>query len=286
MTHKAALALVMIGAALNACSGQDKRNGEKAPESSTPSAKRLDLEAPETLGNGLWRVTLINGQALPQGAPPILVSVDGESMRAESQCVWWQWSHAVAGPAFAAAPLPRLAVHEQDGAVPVPMCARGLTAQEADFAKAIENGNELIRTSPKALQIKGLSGSITLEKQEGAAPPITLIQRDSLAGAWRVSAVDGSPPELVDGPFRIRFGDRNAMSSSSCLAWFWIYQGAKGQIAFSKRPLLIPICERGLGLSERIFADRIEAIRTLVRKADGTVLLEGDKGSLTLVPEG
>lgn len=286
MTIRAAWAFILAGAAIAGCTDQNTRGDEKASSDVLASkATPLDLKAPETLSRGLWRVTAINGETLTEEGSPILLSVDGESIHAQSQCVWWQWSHAIEGPAFAAAPLSRLALDDQAGMMSQPMCARGYSVQEEAFAKALEKGYAITRPSPTTVTIKGSAGSIALEKQRGTATPITLIHRDSLAGTWRVSAVDGRPPQLVDGPFRIRFDDRHAMSSSSCIAWFWVYQGSQGQIAFSKRPLLIPICERGISPAEQGFTDRIEASRTLVRTADGSVQLQGDKGSLTLVSD-
>ncbi len=263
----------MDTAPTNIAAGTVIESGAALPERATT----------DTIGNGQWLVTAINGQTPPR-EPQILLQIDGETISAQSQCVSWQWSHAVQDDGFAAAWLPRMGITESDGMISPAMCARALTREETAFGKAIDTGHEISRTSPTVVEIKGPDARIRLERQPGPGQKIPLVGKLSLAGDWRISAIDGQPATTSLNPIQMNFDAAHAETVSDCLRWFWVYQAAGNRIAISVRPLLLAICDRGPSAFEKTVISRIETSHTLNHTADGNMTLSGDKGSLTLTP--
>lgn len=159
-SRRLAVALLPL-ALLTAC---EPRESRPSPQATAPPEVTADAIPPappaassplpsRTLLLGEWRLVAIDGAPPPPGAYPIeLIFTDG-ALRAQSQCISWNWLLSVEAG--------RLRLRPPPG--PVTMCARGLSVWEKSFGAAMAAAAR-IESDGEQATVTGPAGSLRLKR--------------------------------------------------------------------------------------------------------------------------
>lgn len=176
------LIVPVLGLALAACTARPG-DGSSAPTMS-PTASAAQRPAASSL-DGRYLVVSIDGAAPIidiAGHDPI-VTIEGDRVHFQSQCIYADWTLARAGGKLAAKP------HYEPGSA---MCARGLAPGETAIQDAF-TGLTAIAPVAGGLVVEGAGRRLALRRTANPepAPPAPPAAVASLAGEWRVAAIDG-----------------------------------------------------------------------------------------------
>jgi hypothetical protein len=242
---------------------QDPPPTKKARE---PVARPLRL-------SGQWRVTAFGDQPIDANQTPIYLTVNSDKIFANSQCVWWHWSHRINGNAFAARIAPRLIKHENGEMMSPPMCARGLAQHEARFAQTVEGADKITAISPTTTVLNGKAGAITLERRPG------------IEGSWNVMALNGRPLDSTDYPITIAIDNREIVAVSQCVSFKWTYQRDGQRLTTNQTNLDYPMCERSRRPVETKLEEIMGKLTFWRRLTDDGLYFQTGKQTVTLQPQ-
>jgi heat shock protein HslJ len=222
---------------------------------------------------GQWRVVALGNKPVDSKQTPIFMTANGDRMFSNSQCVWWHWAYQIDGGGFSAEPTPRWNKIENGDMIPPPMCARGLSAQEKRFAKAIESADKITAVSQMEIVLTGREDAVKLQR------------RPNIEGRWTVKSLSVRPLATGDYPLHVDIGNHQITANSQCVSLFWTYQLNGATIRTRPAKLDEPICERSRTATERTieaFLGGIDSWRVL---ADHSLQFQAGKKTITLQPQ-
>jgi hypothetical protein len=267
MRHSAALAASL--ACLVSCGPAPKQESAQTAPRETP-VQPLKLA-------GQWQVDLLGGKPLEAGAHPILLTVAGDKIHANSQCIWWYWSHRIDGKQFSAKPTRRESLDENGQSIPLAMCARSLHRQEITFQTAVETANQVEALSPDRIKI-----STPDNKGENA---LELVRRPGIEGSWQVVAINGRPLAKSDYPINVGINGSEIMAQSQCVSMHWAYTRNATSLATRQVTKEAAICERSRTETETLFERIMDQARMWRTLTDQGLHIQTGNETLTLKPK-
>jgi hypothetical protein len=222
---------------------------------------------------GQWQVVTLDDLPVKVAEPPLYVTANGDRMFASSQCVWWFWSYKIAQQKFSARRAPRLTKMDNGDVVPPPMCARGFTQQEQNFARAMEAADGVHITSPTKVTLTGKAGTTMLER------------RENIEGSWAVAALNGRPVSADAFPILLNIGNRHIAATSQCVTFTWTYQLNEAAIQTKTERLDQPVCKRGRTATEVTFESIMGRVAQWRQLPDHGLILETGAEIVRLQPQ-
>lgn len=118
-----------------------------------------------------------------------------------------------------------------------------------------------------------------------AAAPLAAVSLTSLQGAWRAEAVDGRPMDAREfenhGPTRVVVEAGRIRAQSQCVPFAWRVSEDAGRLTLAPEDVGA-VCQRSRSAWETAFEAAMTGAAAARPRADGTVLLEGPRGTVLL----
>lgn len=228
------------------------------PASPTPAAsapRQATPSLPTDLA-GEWRLVGMNGRRPVDvggdAAVPITMTVGDFSFRAQSQCIaiWRRYERHG----------DRLVVTALN---PGAMCARSLSAWEAEFGRTLSAVTAASRTDGM-LRLRGATGDLVFE-------PALPARRQHFTGRWQLRFVHGASPPPGERPLEITVTDDRIMADA-CVFPGWRYR-QDGRL-LEVTPLEEPVCERTLTPSEQRFSAFMRGLNRATLIDSGALILD------------
>ena len=222
---------------------------------------------------GEYVVTFVD-QAEPsigiEGSQPE-VTIGGDRVHFQSQCIYADWSYTREGERFATGPI-------NDGE-PVEMCARSWASGEQAIADAFSSAKS-VRFVRSGLYFEGGGHSVQLRRVASAEQLAGRIV--DLTGLWTVQAVDRAVlPYLLE----LEADFEQIWWDPGCALQYRDYTISKAAFATRpRRPGRETVCDIGIPPElEQVWA-ALDAAETVERTVNGGALISGGGRSVLLAP--
>jgi hypothetical protein len=143
------------------------------------------------------------------------------------------------------------------------MCARGLSAWEVEFSRALSAVTQAERRDG-VLRLTGADASLTFE----AAPPAP---REPITGRWRLRFFHGAAPPAGEAPIEITIRD-GRIEAEACVFSGWRYR--QDGTLMEVTPDTGPVCERMTSPFEQRFGAFIDRVTRATIIQDGSLILD------------
>lgn len=183
---------------------------------------------------------------------PVLMTVGDFTFRARSQCIAFWRRYEREGD--------RLVVTEAN---PGAMCARGLSAWETEFGRALSAATRAER-SDGTLRLTGPGANLTFE----AAPPMP---RHDITGRWRLHAFHDVAPPAGAEPIEITITD-GRIDANACVFDDWRYR--QDGTLMEVTPAAGAVCERMTTPWEERFGAFMDRVTRATLIEGGALILD------------
>lgn len=222
---------------------------------------------------GHWLIKSVNDKVPPAGQHEISLSINGGSILARSQCVWWVWDYRRDAKGGFSTHMSNWLYREPGGEpTPRPICARGLSHAEKEFEGAVSGAT-----------LATIHGSNELHLS-GPKDKMAFTHRPGFEGEWEVTALNGRALGKDDYPIEVFIQKDQISAGSQCVGWKWTYSVANGGLRI-KSANDFPNCERSRSEAENLFERLVTDATGWTQEDNGDLRIQSGQDSILLEPQ-